>query len=106
MTEAAESHDLLPWNQMGVRKKRSTLSAVDLLSSCVETAWKTRRGCVVSMLSLYLAGAFDNVSHERLLHILHRKGFPEWLVGFIRSFLMERHTKIRFMGHESKWIPT
>ena len=71
MTEAAESHNLLPWNQMGARKKRSTLSVVDLLSFCVETAWKAQRGCVVSMLSLDLAGAFDNVSHGRLLHILH-----------------------------------
>ena len=70
MTEAAESCNLLPWNQMGARKKRSTLSAVDLLSSCMETAWKAQYGCVVSMLSLDLAGAFDNVSHGRLLHIL------------------------------------
>jgi len=35
MLEAAEEHGLLPWNQMGVRRKRLTLSAVGLLSSCV-----------------------------------------------------------------------
>ena len=87
---------------MGTRKKQSALSAVDLLSSCVEMAWKTRHGCVVSMLSLDLAGAFDNVLHERLLHILHRKGFREWLIGFVKSFLTKRHIKIRFMRHESE----
>ena len=35
MSKAAEEHRLLPWNQMGVRRKRFTLSAVGLLSSCV-----------------------------------------------------------------------
>jgi hypothetical protein len=77
------------------------MSAVDLLTSCVETAWKTKRGCVVSMLSLNLAGAFDNISHERLLHILRQKGFPEWLTSFVKSFLTERRTRIRFTGYES-----
>jgi len=37
--EAAEKYGLLPWNQMGGRRKQSTLSAVRLLSSCVQTAW-------------------------------------------------------------------
>jgi len=75
ISKAAEEHRLLPWNQMGARRKRSTLSAVGLLSSCVQTAWQTCRGCVVLMLSLDLAGAFNNVSYKRLLHILKRKGF-------------------------------
>ena len=58
------------------------------------------------MLSLDLAGAFDNVSHGRLLHILHRKGFPEWLISFVKSFLIDRHTKIRFTEYKSNWILT
>jgi hypothetical protein len=106
ITEAAESHDLLPWNQMGARKKRSTLSAVSLLSSSIHTAWKAQSGCVVSMLSLDLAGAFDNVSHERLLYILRRKGFPKWLVDLVQSFLTARKTRIKFPGYESEWIQT
>jgi len=35
ISEAAEEHRLLPWNQMGARRKQSTLLAVELLSSCV-----------------------------------------------------------------------
>ncbi|KAF2189414.1 hypothetical protein K469DRAFT_561634, partial [Zopfia rhizophila CBS 207.26] len=38
MAAAAERHDLLLWNQMGARKKRSTLSAISLLTSSVQTA--------------------------------------------------------------------
>jgi len=36
--EAAEEYKLLPWNQMGVKRKQSTLLAVGLLSSYVQTA--------------------------------------------------------------------
>ena len=58
------------------------------------------------MLSLDLAGAFDNVSHERLLWILERKGLPEWLIQVIASFLTGRQTQIVYTGYESKWIYT
>ena len=76
ITSAVEEYNLLPWNQMGARKRRSTLSAIDLLTSCVQTAWKARPGCIVSMLSLDISGAFPSVSHERLLWVLRIKGFP------------------------------
>ena len=104
MSEAAEEHGLLHWNQMGARRKRSTLSAVGLLSSCVQTAWRTRRGCVVSILSLDLAGAFPNVSYETLLYILKKKGFLKWLTDFIQSFLITCKTHIKFIKHKSNWI--
>ena len=58
------------------------------------------------MLSLDLAGAFPNVSHERLLYILKRKGFLKWLIDFIQSFLTARKTRIKFTGYESNWIQT
>jgi hypothetical protein len=87
ITEAAEQHGLLPWNQMGARQNRSTLSAIGLITTCVETAWAAKPGSVVSMLSLDLAGAYDNVSHHRLLDILRRKGFPRWLVMMVVCFL-------------------
>ncbi len=58
------------------------------------------------MLSLDLAGAFDDVSHKRLLYILRRKGFPSWIVYFVQSFLSARRTRIKFTGYESTWIQT
>ena len=77
ITDVLEEHNLLPWSQMGARRGRSTLSAISLLTACVEAAWKARPGCTVSMLSLDITGAFDNVPHERLLQILKAKGFPD-----------------------------
>jgi hypothetical protein len=106
LTQAAEEHNLLPWTQMGARKQRSTLSALELLTASVQTAWKSRPGCVVSMLSLDLSGAFDNVDHRRLIYILKSKGFPEWMLSFIQSFLTARRTRIAFTGYTSPWIDT
>jgi hypothetical protein len=64
MADAAKKHGILPWNQMGARKQRSTISALDALNTCVKTAWRACPGCVVSVLSLDLVEAFDNVSHK------------------------------------------
>ena len=63
------------------------MSAVGLVTACVETAWRARLGSVALMLSLDIAGAYDYVSHERLLAILKEKGFLEWFIGVIISFL-------------------
>jgi hypothetical protein len=106
LIEAAEANNLLPWNQLGGRKERSSVSAIQLLSSCIHTAWKAKPGCVVSMLSLDLSAAFDNVSHERLIWILRKKGIPEWMTKFIKSFISGRRTRIRLQGDESEWIET
>ncbi len=105
ITEEAENRGLIPWNQMGARKKRSTLSAIELLTGSIQTAWKAKKS-IVSVLGLDLAGAFDNVSHERLLWTLQRKGFPEWVVKTVRSFLANRRTKLAFGDFESEWITT
>ena len=104
LADAAEEHNLLPWNQMGGRRKRSTLSALDLLTSCVQTAWSSRKGCVVSMLSLDISGAYDHVSTERLLWILKKKGLPEWIIKYVKNFMQGRRTRVAFNGYESEWV--
>ena len=58
------------------------------------------------MLSLDISGAFDNVSHQRLLYILRAKGCPDWLCRIVESFLSTRRTRIRFTGYESDWFQT
>jgi hypothetical protein len=106
LTQLAEQQDLLSWNQIGARKGKSTLSAISLISSYVQTAWQTKAKSIVSMLSLDIASAFDRVPHERLLFVLLQKGLPQWLIRFIASFLTGRQTRISFPGHESDWIQT
>ena len=102
IAEEAEKKGMLPWNQMGARKKRLTLSAISLLTSCVQTAWRAKPGCVVFILSLDITGAYDYVNHERLLWILKKKGLPEWIILTVKSFLKERRTRLAFIGYESE----
>ena len=106
IAKAAEEHSLLPWNQMGARKQRSTYTALQLLQTSVQTAWSARPGCIVSMLSLDLAGAFDNVSHDRLLAILQAKGFSDRIVQIVRGFLQGRRTQIALPTYTGPWIET
>jgi hypothetical protein len=40
----------------------------------VYKAWRRKK--VASLLMLDVSGAFDNVSHERLLHSLRKQGLP------------------------------
>ena len=106
LSDAAETHGLLPWNQMGARKDRSTTTAIGLLTTCVQTAWSAKPRSVVSVLSLDIAGAFDNVSHDRLQHALRRKGIPEWMLRAIAGFTQDRRTRIAYPGFESEWVTT
>ena len=97
--------NLLPWSQMGARKHRSTATALSLLTSTVHTVWKRCPEYTASMLSLDLSGAFDKVSHERLIWTLQTKGVPEWMRNFIWGFLAERITRLSFDGFTSDPIP-
>ena len=99
---AAEQYELLPWTQIGARKERSTLSAIGLLTSCVQTAWRAWPGSVVSMLSLDLAGAFNNVPHQRLQGSLRDKGIPKWLIKMVFSFTQGRRTQIVYTEYKSE----
>lgn len=75
ITKAAEEYRILPETQMGGRRHRSTLTAMELITEQVKSVWRGKDQ-VASLLSLDIAGAFDNVSHEQLLHIMRTKGFP------------------------------
>ena len=49
---------------------------------------------MASLLALDLSGAFDRVSHPRLIHILKSLGFPAPLVNWIQSFLRDRQNTL------------
>ena len=105
ITFEMEKRELIPWNQMGARGKISTLSAIEMLTGTTKTAWAAKHP-LVSVLALDLAGAFDNVSHARLLWVFRRKGYPEWVVQYVQSLLTNRRTRISLSEYDSEWIPT
>ena len=58
------------------------------------------------MLSLDAAGAFDNVSHIRLLHNLRKRRIPLLIIEWVKDFLTNRRTKIKLPEFTSDWIRT
>lgn len=96
LSALAEWYSLLPPTHMGGRKGISTDHALHWLMEKIniELNGKVYRG-VVLILSLDVSGAFDNVSHTRLLHNLRKRRIDPRVVSWIASFLTERRTTIR-----------
>ena len=72
----AEERKLLPCQQMGARKKRSTESVLETLTNSIHTVFGCGKQNVALLLLLDVARAFPNVSYPRLLHNLRMKGIP------------------------------
>ena len=89
LSDLAEDNNLLPACQHGARRRRNAESALELLTEQVHTIWASE-GYVATLLSLDVEGAFDFVSHARLLHNMRAKGVPSSLVEWTRSFLQDR----------------
>jgi exonuclease III len=87
LSYVAETHYLLPSTHMGGRKLRSTEHAIHHIIDKIYEAWNRGRGQVASLLLLGVSGAFDNVSHKRLLHNLRKRRIDEKTVRWIASFL-------------------
>jgi hypothetical protein len=53
-----------------------------------------------------VAGAFNNVHHERLCHNLRKNRIPSKIVHWIKHFLQDRSTQLQFNGATSDLIKT
>lgn len=69
-------------------------------------AWNQDPDLVGSLLSLDISGAFDKVSHPRLLHNLRDSKLPSWTVKYIQSFLQDRHTSLVLGDFKDSLRPT
>ncbi|KAL3965699.1 hypothetical protein ACCO45_000007 [Purpureocillium lilacinum] len=98
----AETYQLLPATHMGGRKLRSTEHALHYIIDRIYDAWNKGGGMVASLLLLDVSGAFDNISHRRLLHNLRKRRVDEKTVRWIASFLGERQTELSIDGFRSE----
>ena len=96
----AAHHELLPKQHIGGRKATSVEHAVHFTLERIYGAWASENP-VVSMLCLDVSGAFDNVSHERLLHNLRKRRLPRPIVDWMRSFVTDRRTVIKLNEYKS-----
>ncbi|EKG09366.1 Reverse transcriptase, partial [Macrophomina phaseolina MS6] len=95
MSYLVERFDLLPQSHIGGRRGRSTEHAVRLLVETVHSAWNSAEPLVATLLQLDVSGAYDNVSHPRLLHNLRKRRIGDRALEWIRSFLSGRKTKLK-----------
>lgn len=104
LKELALEHSLLPATQMAF-VGRSTTTALQYILNPIYAGWSPMKNLVTSMLCLDMTGAYDHVSHERLLEVLSSKGIPDWMINFLWSFLSERTAKLVTPGHTSNEFP-
>lgn len=98
----AETYQVLPQLHIGGRRQRSVEHAIHAILEKVHEAWNTGQGQVASLLLLDVSGAFDNVSHKRLLHNLRKRRVDETTVRWIGSWLQDRRSQILLDGWTSK----
>jgi ribonuclease HI len=104
LSHAAEEYQLIPAQHYGGRPGRTGEEAMIMLMEKIMHAWKERE--VYSTVFMDVAGAFNNVHHERLLHNMKKRKVPDFIVRWTESFLKERGTRLRFNGVESERICT
>jgi ribonuclease HI len=97
LTYLADTFQLLPKEHIGGRKLASTDHAIHLLLQRIYHAWS--EGKMASLLLLDVSGAFDNVSHPRLLHNLRKRRVDSTLVRWIDSFLRDRSTTLKLQEY-------
>ena len=97
-----ETHELLPADHFGRRPQRTTIDAMTILTENIHRAWKEKD--IDSVIFMDVAGAFNNVHHNRLLHNMQKRRIPTVIINVIRSFLSNRTTQLRFNGTTSTTI--
>ena len=70
-----------------------------VLSEHIYRAWKQRE--IFTVVFMDVAGAFNNVHHDRLIHNMKQRRIPPPIVKLTRSFLTQRTTQLRFNGATS-----
>ena len=87
-----EAFQLLPEAHHGGRKGRGAETALHSMLEQIYSAWKENK--TATLLLLDVSGAFDNVSHERLLHNLRKRRVPIECINWLASFLSDRYTSL------------
>lgn len=88
MSYLAETHDLLPENHFGARKRRSCEQALSVLIEKIHDAW--RGGNILTLITFDVKGAYNGVKSDVLAERLRRKKIPEKLVKWVEGFCTHR----------------
>eukprot|EP00117_Sycon_ciliatum_P005506 scpid34343/ scgid6119/ RNA-directed DNA polymerase from mobile element jockey; Reverse transcriptase len=94
-----KKNDILSHRQFGFR---TGLGTSDLLIA-LQHEWSlaAASGGLVRVLAVDIAGAFDKVSHNGVLHKAERCGISGLLLAWLRSYLTDRHIRVVIGGQSS-----
>lgn len=97
------TEDILPPTHLGGKKGISCEVALFTVLDAVYRGWQ--KGKCMAALSLDISGAFNNVSHARLLHNLRKRGVGAPLLTWIASFLTDRTTLLKLPDYTGATEP-
>jgi hypothetical protein len=83
-------HGVFQSNQFGGIMQRSTKDAGLYLTHLVKAGWA--RGLKMSVIAFDIAQFFPSLNHGMLMAIFRRAGFPEKVIRFFSSYLVNRET--------------
>jgi hypothetical protein len=92
MNSHISKHRLISPNQHGFISDKSTIT--NLLKSYEIVAQNLENKETSDVLFLDLQKAFDKIDHFLLLNKFRKCGFPDFLVGFLESFLYDRFQRV------------
>ena len=95
----AGRYNLMPHNQFGGRFNASCLDVALALQHDIFEA--RRKGLVSSFLAMDIRGFFDHVNHDRMIHVLWKKGFPKEICKWVKSFLSDRTIHVHLDNYTS-----
>ena len=93
----AENQNWLNANQHGFRKGKSTVTALEELTSVIRGGF--RKKCFTSCVLLDIKGAFDNAWHPTIIRRLSENNCPNYLIKWINSFLQNRSATLNLNDH-------
>ena len=103
LTYFLEQQGTLSPVQAGFRPGRSTVDQIFLLlQSIADSFHQSKPGARTVLATVDFAKAFDSVWHSALLSKLLSLGLPLCFVEWIRSYLSDRHSKIRICNSYSR----
>ena len=79
LSYVTETHQLLPPEHFGGRPGRTAEDAMTILSERIQHAWKEKE--IYSAVFMDVAGAFNNVHHERLIDNMEKRRIPGFIIA-------------------------
>lgn len=99
------AHNIIPVNQFGFRQGKSTVHALDFISSIIKLNLENQLS--TGVITLDIEKAFDRVWHDGLIAKMIKLNYPPYLTRIVDAFLWNRSFKVKIAQSLSapKYIP-